>query len=132
MDRARFPRTRSLPSRNARTPEVRSATMSASASGSTLTSESRSSEPPSASVARLSQGVQPLEVLGEALVDDLARALARPRQHHGELVAADSRLHVGVAERIAQQLPGLGEDTVARGAAEPLVDGVEAVDVEDE
>src|SRR5439155_19928833 len=78
----------------------------------------------------LAARVQALEVLGEALVDDLAGPLAGTREHDGELVAAHARLHVGVAERLTEELRGLGERAGAGCAAEPLLDRVEHVDVE--
>ncbi len=52
-------------------------------------------------------------------------------QQHGELVAADPRHQVGGAGSGAQPLGHRLEHAVAGGVAEPVVDGLEAVEVEE-
>ena len=68
----------------------------------------------------------------QALHDVGGIDLARARQDHGELVAAEATGDVAPAQRLAQGGADLPQRLVADGVAEQLVDALEAVDVEDE
>ena len=73
---------------------------------------------------------------GDRVVDaavELIRVGARRlREDDGELVAADAAGESAGAHGVAESVGGLGEDGVSREMADPVVDGLEVVEVEDE
>ncbi len=89
--------------------------------------------------ARADPHVEPVE--GEGLRQHLGESGRHGRgvtshlwaaHEHRELVAAQPRQAVGVSQRTREPPRGLGEDGVAGLVAEPVVDGLEAVEVEQE
>ena len=68
----------------------------------------------------------------QLLGDDACVALVRPREDHGELVAAAARDDVGLAQRPLEHLGEADHETVTGGVAKRIVDVLEAVEVERE
>src|SRR5205085_2891784 len=58
-------------------------------------------------------------------------ALGEGGEQDGELLAAPAAHEVGLAERLGQPPRDVREDAVAHGVAEPVVDGLEVVHVEE-